>query len=89
MKTHTIIFSIILVAIVTFAGCVNQSEKAGDSNTQASTGKVVYTCPMHPEIQSDKPGSCPKCGMTLVKKEVSVDTTHNMTADSMSTMQNK
>jgi FtsP/CotA-like multicopper oxidase with cupredoxin domain len=30
--------------------------------------KVVYTCPMHPELQMDKPGKCPKCGMTLVKK---------------------
>jgi Cu+-exporting ATPase len=25
-----------------------------------------YTCPMHPEIVRDAPGSCPKCGMTLV-----------------------
>ena len=25
-----------------------------------------YTCPMHPEIMQDKPGDCPKCGMTLV-----------------------
>lgn len=25
----------------------------------------VYTCPMHPEVRSDKPGSCPKCGMAL------------------------
>lgn len=24
-----------------------------------------YTCPMHPEIRQDTPGSCPKCGMTL------------------------
>jgi len=24
-----------------------------------------YTCPMHPEVRSDKPGSCPKCGMAL------------------------
>jgi Cu(I)/Ag(I) efflux system membrane fusion protein len=30
---------------------------------------VVYTCLMHPEIIRDKPGSCPICGMTLVKKE--------------------
>lgn len=28
----------------------------------------VYTCPMHPEVISDKPGKCPKCGMALVKK---------------------
>lgn len=26
----------------------------------------IYTCPMHPEITSDKPGRCPKCGMDLV-----------------------
>lgn len=24
-----------------------------------------YTCPMHPEVQADKPGPCPKCGMAL------------------------
>lgn len=27
---------------------------------------VLYTCLMHPEIQQNKPGACPKCGMTLV-----------------------
>ncbi len=31
--------------------------------------KVVYTCPMHPEVQSSEPGKCPKCGMNLVKKD--------------------
>lgn len=27
---------------------------------------AVYTCPMHPEVKSNKPGNCPKCGMKLV-----------------------
>jgi P-type Cu+ transporter len=26
---------------------------------------TLYTCPMHPEIRQDRPGTCPKCGMTL------------------------
>ena len=26
---------------------------------------MIYTCPMHPEIQEPRPGNCPKCGMTL------------------------
>ena len=30
---------------------------------------LTYTCPMHPEVVSDQPGSCPKCGMKLVPKE--------------------
>lgn len=28
-------------------------------------GNTAYTCPMHPEIVSDGPGDCPKCGMAL------------------------
>jgi hypothetical protein len=26
---------------------------------------TVYSCPMHPEVQSSSPGKCPKCGMNL------------------------
>lgn len=29
------------------------------------TTSIVYSCPMHPEVQQSQPGSCPKCGMTL------------------------
>ena len=31
-----------------------------------------FTCPMHPEVLQDKPGNCPKCGMTLEPAEGSV-----------------
>ena len=31
---------------------------------------MIYTCPMHPEIERDKPGDCPKCGMPLEPKTV-------------------
>lgn len=34
------------------------------------TQTEVYTCPMHPEVKMDKPGSCPKCGMTLVETTI-------------------
>jgi Cu+-exporting ATPase len=48
---------------------------AGDSDAHTSPRSSAiapapssgpkYTCPMHPEIVSDRPGSCPKCGMAL------------------------
>jgi heavy metal-binding protein len=31
--------------------------------------KQKYTCPMHPEVVTEHPGNCPKCGMKLVPKE--------------------
>ncbi len=31
----------------------------------AATASTIYTCPMHPEVRQDRPGNCPKCGMTL------------------------
>lgn len=30
-----------------------------------STSKILYTCPMHPEVVQEQPGDCPKCGMPL------------------------
>src|SRR5713101_9696000 len=35
---------------------------------QESGKKQKYTCPMHPEVVTDHPGNCPKCGMKLVPK---------------------
>jgi uncharacterized protein involved in copper resistance len=32
------------------------------------TSDVTYTCVMHPEVKSDKPDNCPKCGMKLAPK---------------------
>jgi rubrerythrin len=40
-----------------------------DSGKMPKSGKVYYTCKVHPEIHQDKPGKCPICGLTLFKKE--------------------
>jgi hypothetical protein len=36
----------------------------------------IYTCPMHLEVQQDKPGKCPKCGMDLVPKSEAHEPEH-------------
>ncbi|MDO8376531.1 MAG: copper-translocating P-type ATPase [Aquabacterium sp.] len=38
---------------------------AAAAETVAAAAGSIYTCPMHPEIRQDRPGNCPKCGMTL------------------------
>lgn len=36
--------------------------------------KAIYTCPMHPEVQQDYPGDCPKCGMAVEPKTLTAST---------------
>lgn len=46
---------------------LNNSTVNGDRPPPKSAA-TIYTCPMHPEIEQDHPGSCPKCGMALEPK---------------------
>jgi P-type Cu+ transporter len=49
-----------------FVGGGARPEKENrDEADEAAAGSNVYTCPMHPEVRQEAPGSCPKCGMAL------------------------
>ena len=73
----------ILFPIIFFAGLLFVSLSVYPFNGRTLDNKTViqqgvkYTCPNHPEVVQDVPGTCPKCGMALVeKKEMStVETT--------------
>lgn len=65
-------FLILLIATISslifFTACKNRSTTAVESSSK----KELWTCSMHPEIIRDKPGTCPICGMDLIKKEENV-----------------
>lgn len=42
------------------------------SDVSCSLSSDTYTCPMHPEVEQQGPGSCPKCGMALEPKGVPI-----------------
>ena len=68
MKKVTLMAIAILFA-GTSAFAAHSTNLITDTAKTKKTAKVQYTCPMHHDVLSDKPGKCPKpnCGMTLVK----------------------
>ena len=51
---------------------ITVSRKPGATSPVSKVESSSYTCPMHPEIVSDRPGSCPICGMALEPLTISV-----------------
>lgn len=45
------------------------SQELKKRSEQPKPQAFYYTCVMHPQVHADKPGKCPICGMTLIKKE--------------------
>lgn len=62
-----------------FLNKTTASQPIGITRAPAPTpsGKTKYTCPMHPEIIRDGPGSCPICGMALEPLTASLDDEEN------------
>ena len=48
---------------------VSEPAPHGQGGSGAEKPNTVFACPMHPEITSSKPGSCPTCGMALARRE--------------------
>lgn len=68
-------FSAIALAVFLCAGSLRFSQeknpqRKNDAKTTAMQQKQqeAYSCPMHPDVVSDKPGKCLKCGMNLEKQ---------------------
>ena len=68
MKKYFILAFLILLSLG-FAIAQNVITESNNQNLPDKSSKpVTYTCPMHHEINTDKPGKCPVCSMDLVPK---------------------
>ncbi len=64
------IFALISAGRVLAAEDQHKGHMHGQTATEEPAAKKpVYKCPMHPDVTSDKPGKCPKCGMNLKLEE--------------------
>jgi putative DNA topoisomerase len=88
MKSLLIVLVAFLATTVTFG-----QKSKGNVASPNSTGRVqvLYSCPMHPDVTSDKPGKCPKCNKDLalspkekMKREVTNTYTCPMHAEILS-----
>lgn len=71
MKKYFNLFVVSLFVVCMCTACGSKSTEGTEAGTETPVDSAVsYECPMHPEVKSDKPGSCDKCGMDLeqVKK---------------------
>lgn len=74
MKKITLIITLLVFAVLAFTYCNSHSSS---ENKISHNAKTTFTCTMHPEVQKDEPGNCPKCGMELIEKEIAIsDTSH-------------
>ncbi len=71
------LFPILVLIAGLIAGFVGGVWISGDAHIEPVQALKTYICPMHPTVVSDKPGSCPICGMDLVKKEADASSAQN------------
>jgi hypothetical protein len=70
MKSLALLLATAVAAAVAFAPAPSASAALSARDTGAGAdAATTYVCPMHPEVTSPTPGTCPKCNMKLVVKE--------------------
>ena len=68
MKLQLLLLTIGALFAINHVEVVAQVISPTPEMAQSEAAKPVYSCPMHPEVQSKKRGKCPKCKMDLVRQ---------------------
>jgi len=66
MKNKIMYIAILITGLTFVSMGISHIYGQTTQNTTTMKQSMKYTCPQHPEVVSDKPGKCSKCGMELV-----------------------
>jgi hypothetical protein len=82
MKKNISFSTVLLIVFVGLSSIQMKAQTPMMNPVTEQQNSKKYTCPMHPEVVTDKPGKCPKCGMTLIEKtdqkQGGIHNMHNM-----------
>jgi len=70
--------SVIIFVMASCCALITSCKNKKIATIETSPKKELWTCSMHPEITRDKPGTCPICGMELIKKEENTVAVNNI-----------
>ncbi|TVQ68338.1 MAG: efflux RND transporter periplasmic adaptor subunit, partial [Balneolaceae bacterium] len=71
-KTNILTYASLLLAGIIlgwlfFGGSHDHNDHSGHDHSSVESSSEVWTCSMHPTVREDGPGSCPICGMDLIR----------------------
>jgi Cu(I)/Ag(I) efflux system membrane fusion protein len=67
MKLNRLLLIPLAALTLILAGCSNSESNEEHQHSEAEV-QEYWTCTMHPQVRSDRPGACPICNMELIKK---------------------
>ncbi|GEO04997.1 hypothetical protein AAE02nite_26610 [Adhaeribacter aerolatus] len=67
MKANILNLLFLAFSLTFFSACGGEQKQNTEQTEVNQEQAALYTCPMHPEVTSDKPGKCPECKMNLEK----------------------
>jgi len=72
MMKRIILIMLVALFITGLTACNGNQTTTNNTNTQTDTlaKDERYTCTMHQDVMSEKPGKCPVCGMNLEKQKM-------------------
>lgn len=63
---HILMISVLSIFMLACSNEKKTAEHEGHAHAEEEASTTKYTCPMHPNVVKDSPGTCPVCGMDLV-----------------------